>query len=405
MVYHDGQPFVHASHLIPLKPATVLERVLSFFLDYIVLAPLVSFLNLILFQKEMIGWKNANGSAEFAPYIFGLIITFVLFFSLLQSFFIYFLRATPGQYFLKVRMQTTNESGFLFLRVLLRQITFWFSVPFLGIPWLAVMAHPESKTFYDRFTEMSVVSLKTKQHFFKFELEKKFWRSFVATMSLFFAFFVFALVWKNYTAVKNGSYTFEKLKKENFFCAEIDGVQQQLRLETVIALNLVGQVADICVDKEADFILWNSNNNELKSLAYYAKSLTVAETDSEIEENYLKQACSDVQSKAFGCQIASAFRNENLNLLYKSLKTEKKSKNLLAATLTYELSLVLGYSTESLRHFQSLKKFDNQKPIKKYIVSEMISTIGSKSGREPASLKQNSKEREMKYLQKLLVEL
>ena len=233
MVYHDGQPLENASHLVLLKPATVLERVLSFFLDYIILAPLVSFLNLILFQKGMISWKNAGGSAEFAPYVFGLIFTFILFFSLLQSLFIYFLQATPGQYFLKVRMEMSERSGLVFLRILLRQISFWFSIPFLGIPWLAVMAHPESKTFYDRLTEISVVSLKSKQHRFKFELEKSFWRSFVATMSLFAAFLVFALCWNNYTAIKNNTYTFEKLKNENFFCAEIDGIQQQLRLETV----------------------------------------------------------------------------------------------------------------------------------------------------------------------------
>lgn len=409
MVYHDGQPVVNVSHATPLKPATVLERVLSFSLDYIILAPLVSFFNLVLFQKEMIDWKNTGSSAEFAPYIFGLIFTFVLFFSLLQSLFIYFLQATPGQYFLKVRMEVNQKSGLVYLRVLVRQITFWLSVPFLGIPWLAVLAHPESKTFYDRLTEISIVSLKGKQHYFKFELEKSFWRSFVATMSLFVAFLIAALCWQNYTAIKNNAYTFAELKKENFFCAEIDGVQQRLRLETVIALNLVGQIADICVDKEADFVLWNTNDDDLKSLAYYAKSLTVTETDLETENNYLAQACAKVQPDAFGCQIASAFQNDSLTSLYKSLKKESKPKSLLATTLAYELSILLGRMNESDVHLQRLKKFDSQRLVKKYMVGEIISrmnTQASKTGRAPAAVQPNSRnEREMKYVQKLLAEM
>ena len=412
MVYHDGQPLENSVHPEFLRPATVIERVFSFFLDYIFFAPLVTFLNLILFQNEINLWKSSSNSAELIPYTFSLIVIFVLFFSLLQSFFIYYWQATPGQYFLKLKMQTSNENGLLFLCILLRQLTFWISVPLLGIPWLAVMAHPGSKTFYDRLSEISVVSLKNKPMLLAFELEKKYWRSFIATFTVFLAFLLLGVGWKNYSDIKNKAYTFEKLKKENFFCSEINGVEQELRLDTVIALNLIGQVADVCVDKEADFVLWNSNDIDLKSLAYYGKSLTTS--DSSLEVNYLKQACSGVGTDILGCQIADAFKNNKLQIFYKNLKNEANKKNLLVSTLTYELAQILGYPDEAAVHFDNLKIFDSQKLVKKYIVTEVLNHMETKSlltnilDRKPASLKFNDKlkeKRDLKYIQKLMADL
>ncbi len=417
MVFHDGSEAKAPLNSGTLMPATLLERVFSFFLDYIILAPVVSFLNLIIFQNEMIIWKSANNSAEVLPLFLNLAAAFILFFSLIQTLFIYYYEATPGQYFLKLKIERTADSGLILLRIFLRQLCFWLSGFLLGIPWLAVMAHPQAKTFYDRLTELSVVSLKTNQKRFHFELETKYWRSLIATFTIFLTALVLITSWKNKSDLQERAFSFDKMQKiNNSFCAEMDGVALKQRLQTVIALNLVGQIADVCVDKEADFVLWSSGQASLKSLAYYAKSLT--ETDQQSEDKYLKQACLDTSSEFLGCRIASAFKNDDIENLYnffkKSTQAHAIENTLLVSTLKYELALVLNKSTEAHTHFKEIRNFDSQKLVKKYLLSEILTRMDSNSPDSAGQQRRLASEEtaampvkndEIKYAKKLMGEL
>ncbi|MFZ3231562.1 MAG: RDD family protein [Pseudobdellovibrio sp.] len=394
--------------------ASVIDRCFSFLIDYLILSPVISFVLLVLFQTEIVMWKSGGSASlsryENLPILILLGFSYIVLFSLIQSFFIYFFQATPGQHFLKLQTQVDKSSGLVFFRIMLRQVSFWFSCFFLGLPWLAILAHPQQKTFYDRLSEAAVVSLKANQYYYSFEVETKYWRSLLATLVLFVSFLLSASIWLQHGKIKNSAYTFNQLNKERHFCSELKSVELSERLQTAIALNLVGQLSDACVDKEADFALWTMHNDELKSLAYYAKSLT--SDDIRQEQKYLQQACDFKGASFFGCTVANAFRTNDLATFYKTLRKTEKKRNFLSSVLQYELGNVLNQTEHYQENFKGMKKFDSLVVVKKYLISEVLgrSQIKSefKQTRRPAGLeiKNNANEDgDFEYAQKLIEDL
>lgn len=416
----DGAGSNPSSHPLIFR-ASLADRIFSFLLDYLILTPVVSFLLLLGFKKEFAVWNENSFTAESQPLFLLLAFAFVISFSLLQSFFIYYWGATPGQYFLKLKTQSLQPSGLFFFKFTVRQIGFWVSVFFLGLPWLAVLADSEQRTFYDKLAETRVVSLKSDQFYFSFEFETKYWRAFMATVILFFSFILAAVAWQQHKKIKNAVYSFQRLKKEQFFCEDLKSIQLLQRLQTAIALNLVGQISDRCVDKEADFVLWKMENPELKSLAYYAKSITEKDTDH--ENVYLKQACFEKDKQFLGCELATAFLNRDFNQLYQFLGNKKQEKTFLISTFRYELGIILGEKLDEKINFQKLKAFDTHDQVKKYLLSEILNrsiplsapsfkaakAIGtSTGGRRPASnLDQEPmlNREDLQYAQKLIKNL
>lgn len=391
MVYHDGAVENYQKKPQPLVAASVLERVFSFFLDYLILAPVVSFINLLIFKTEMLAWRNAGSvhtfGAEGLPVFVSICAVFILLFSSIQAIFIWKWHATPGQYFLKIRMVVNSKVGLSFLRILIRQLSFWLSIAFLGIPFLAIMGHPDGKTFYDRLTETEVKSLKKIPARFAFETESLYWRSLISTLTVFIFFLVAAAGWNTYANIRRGSYSFLKKQKANYFCSELHAVDIGERLQTVIALNLVGQIEDGCVDKEADFVLWKTADVAQRSLAYYAKSLTEDDTENSQEQAYLQQACAGKLRSQFGCQIATAFQTDTLENFYNKLAASTAAETLLTSTLKYELSIILNKSDSTAAHFKKLKVHDDLKVVKKYLLSEFVNQKAAT--RSPASVTSN----------------
>ncbi len=398
-------------HLELENKASVLDRLFSFLLDYLILSPVVSFLILVFFKAEISVWKEYSYSAELQPTFFLLALAYIFFFSLLQSLFAFYWLATPGQYFLKLKLQDEKPEGMRFLRLLLRQLSFWMSVALLGFPWLSVLAHAKQKTFYDRLSEFRVISLKQNQKYLSFEFETKYWQALVATFMVFIGALLLAYGWQQHRNIKSSSYTFEKMKKQNYFCNDLKSVHLKDRLQTVIALNLVGQITDECVDREADFVLWKSRDHEQRSLAYYAKSLT--EKEFKNEERYLLQACDGDKTKYLGCKLADAFLKDDMNLLYKTLASSEFEKNLMISTLRYELGNVLEKSQDRTKNFQALKKYDTHLAVKRYLLNEILNSQFEKGSQErmPASAKPPAKyakevvETDLLYARKLLHEM
>lgn len=398
-------------HLNLENKASVLDRLFSFLLDYLILSPVVNFLILVFFKVEISVWKEYSYSAELQPTFVLLAFAYIFFFSLLQSLFAYYWLATPGQYFLKLKLQDEKPEGMRFLRLLLRQICFWISVALLGFPWLSVLAHAKQKTFYDRLSEFRVVSLKQNQKYLSFEFETKYWQALVATFMVFISILFLAYGWQQHQNIKSASYTFEKMKKQNYFCNDLKSIQLKDRLQTVIALNLVGQITDECVDREADYVLWKSRDHEQRSLAYYAKSLT--EKEFKNEERYLLQACDGDKTKYLGCKLADAFLKDDMKSLYKTLASAEFEKNLMISTLRYELGSVLEKHQDLSKNFQALKKYDTHLAVKRYLLSEILNSKFEKSSQErrPASAAPDEKNLEeagnpdLVYARKLLHEM
>lgn len=377
MVYRDISEQNQSAPFEYKYKVSLMDRFFSFLIDYLLLSPFVSFFLFLIFKDAIQYWRMNPTAPEQTSLTVLLAFCYVAFFSLIQATFIRVWRATPGQYFLKIRLIFEQSEGLLFWRAFCRQFGFWLSILFLGIPWLALLAHPQQKTFYDRIADCSVLSKKQSSYFLGFETESRYWRSFAATLILFVSMIVIAIVVGQYREVANRTESFKQRDKQNLFCAELKGLSQSSRLQMAIAMNLVGHLSDDCLDRESDFVLWKNKKDEL-GLAYYAKSLT--EPDQEVEKKYLAQACVE-QKKSMGCQISEAFLTGDFEKLYGYLKTQN---SILANTLFYEFSSILNHPEDTSKGFSQLAYYDSARVMKKYILSEIIMRQ-STSQRAPAS--------------------
>lgn len=387
MVYQDISVQVEINKIGKTRAtAQLLDRLFSFVIDHLVLSPFAMFVLYFTFNNGFI-YSKANPLAPENGLFYTLMaICYITLFSLMQTFFVGIWNATPGQYFLKIKFDFNNSSSLNLLRIFCRQMAFWVSFLLLGIPFLSIMTNERRRTFYDQIADVTVLSLKEEKIFFDFENEFKYWRALVSTLSLFYIFLFGTYLWTNYQRVVYRVASFNDFYSRNYFCEEMTGIDLTKRLEVAVAMNLVDQLSDTCLDREADFILWKQKSNEY-SLAYYAKSLT-AET-SEKEQSYLTQACMNQEQandteKTLGCKIAQGFKNNELNKLYTQLNEE----GLLSSVLKYELSLILEKNENLSETFAKISEYDDLKFVKKYQIIELLNediNLYHKNNRLPAS--------------------
>jgi uncharacterized RDD family membrane protein YckC len=243
--------------------ANLMDRFFSFLIDYFVISPFVFFLLYTTFNNGFNFWKSNPLAPENDLFFWILAVTYILYFSLIQSLFVALWRATPGQYFLKVRIEFSETQNIIFLRAWLRQLGFWFSFIFLGLPFLSVMTNKARRTFYDRISDTFIVSTKEENFsYLGFENEFKYWQSFMATMVVFVGLLLTAYVWKNYSKVVQRVSSFADLEDKGFFCEDLKAVSLDERLSVAVALNLADQLSDECLDKESDFVLWKQRKIE-----------------------------------------------------------------------------------------------------------------------------------------------
>lgn len=385
MVYFDISQNQDDQELKKKSSAHLMDRFFSFVIDYLVISPFVLFLLYLTFGSEFTYWKRFNTTPEGYNFLTILSISYVTYFSLIQSFFIYIWRATPGQFFLKIQMEFQESDSLIFLRALSRQISFWFSFAVLGIPFIEMLTQKSRRTFYDRIGDVQVLSLKQEDNVFSFEKEYKYWQSFLATIVLFISFLASTLIWGQYKKVVSRQASYSSYEAQGYFCKELEGIKADERLQYAIGLNLVDQLSDDCLDREADFALWKEKKSSY-SLAYYAKSLTTKTTEK--ESLYLQQACSGEDTNKFssltqGCKIAQSFLNDNMSDLYAGLN----QNDFLSDLLRYELSIVLNKRDDVQLNFAKLEKHNGSKTVKKYQALEMISHRSSQlSKRLPAAV-------------------
>ena len=374
MVFQDISSQVELNKIGHVKStAQMVDRFFSFVLDYLIISPFVMFTLYSVFSNGFRFWKTNPMASENEVFIVIVAFCFVVLFALVQTFFVSIWNATPGQYFLKIRFEYEDEGAMKLFKVFIRQVLFWVTFLFLGIPFISVMTNSKRKTFYDQVANVTVVSRKLDNFSIGFENEFKYWRALMATLTLFVGFLVTAFVMQNYNKIKNRVVSFNEFKEKNFFCEELKTVELKDRLPVAIGLNLVNQLSDACLDREADFVFWRLKEADL-SLAYFAKSLTTNNTDK--EKIYLAQACegqSPIENSQveFGCKVAWHFKEAKFEELYSQLP----AGNFLADVLKYELGLILNKSTEKQANFQALKVYGDLKLVKKYQLTEILESV------------------------------
>lgn len=377
----------------PKYQVAIFKRLFSALLDYFILAPVVFFISMSLLKNGVSLFKQFPSSNEGREVIFHVCLLSMVLFALTQSLFIYFFKGTPGQNILKIQVEFADVNYSRFLQIMVRQVGFVISPVLLGIPWLAVIYHPNGTTFYERLSE---------SHLFGFvpndvEIIKPAERRYIGlslSTAAFFMIFLFIMQWWNsYQSLLNVPVTrheAEVLRQNG--CEELEDSNPVSKLQIMIAMNLVNMVTDECLNYQLDHDLWKSFSSEapqIHALAYFGKFVT-AKTK-EQEDEYLKLACEDA-SDFEGCYLAKNIES------VESLKNPYNSP--LIAVIKYE---------KNKTDLDVIEHWDHIRLVKKYILSERILALETplKSvQRQPASQKKASSQlKELQDIARLLKEL
>lgn len=347
-------------------------RILSFVIDYFIFAPTIGFLIAVFLSSGVGIYYNFPRSPE-AQTMFGyLALAYIIVSTFFQALFMTFNHATPGQYFLKLRVEFKNEQYPLFLQAWARQLGFVVSFLFLGIPFLKALADEDGQCFYEKMTESRVVSkwpIDQHSYFSKaIEIDRKFWSASLATISSFLIVLGLVMFWKNYQFVLTSPDTYAKMKSKKRSCSEFVHLDSTDRLRYAIAMNLVGTVTDACLDQEADFVLWRNFTDD-RALAYFAKF--VSSTNEKQEGRYLEQACAD-EPESEGCYWATTFVKNNFAEIRNN---PELSKTILGKVLLYEFASK-GNTKKRIQAFNDLKEYAEYKSVKKYLLLENLNDLG-----------------------------
>lgn len=300
------------AYRLPLGP--VADRFLAFILDFLILSPVVSFF-LATSMRDLKTIQLINSDSDQAVVVWLVFLAGMVALScFIQTCFLYFWQATPGQKFLQLRVIAFPPRGdddcLTVGQALTRTVGWWGSALFLGVPFLEVVGHPLRRGFHERMSDTLVVSLK--QEYSDLPLPEQT-RSVGFAMWVFFVtvFVVGAMFMaKAYKAALLEGLGMNKAvaAAENACPASFTpGNKPEQRLDLAIAMYLADQATDECVSGEAQKVLWGSDKAAMP-LAELAMAV-VSEDTAEAASYHAKACESDARDEA--CVISKYLRSKD----------------------------------------------------------------------------------------------
>ncbi|MBK9322043.1 MAG: RDD family protein [Bdellovibrionaceae bacterium] len=300
-----------AATAVPLAP--VADRFIALILDFLILSPVVSFFVATFLRdlKTVLIVSSESDSAMIIWVFF--VLSIVALSSFLQSLFLYFWQATPGQKFMHLAVvsypQWMNETERLtYAQCLVRSIGWWGSV-FLGaIPFLDIAGHPLRRAIHERMSDTIVITKKRGLIDAPLAIETRYISS---ALWVFYGFlFVVGMTFmaKTYKAALLEGLSGDGVTSQAF-CPQISHDKykdQQKRLDLAIALYLAEEADNACIYTEAQRALWSSDGDE-KALAELAMAM-VSEDEEDITQYHEKTCITSASSEA--CEISKYLRDE-----------------------------------------------------------------------------------------------
>lgn len=140
-----------------LYPADPVERIFTFLLDVAFLSPIVSLVCAYHFQEIL-----QDEAQNFQSQLWMSMLTTGVFTSIsLQSLFLYFFEATPGQAFLNLKVKSVELDRLSWGTCFLRSIGFHISCLLFFIPFIEGFTHRLGRCFHDRLSDTMVVQLES----------------------------------------------------------------------------------------------------------------------------------------------------------------------------------------------------------------------------------------------------
>lgn len=272
------------------KPvAFVGDRFIALVLDFLIFSPVVSFFvaSLLRQSKTLFLFDTQSTEAYLTIlFMFGFAAVLVTF---LQSVFLFFWQATPGQLFMQLRVYSypVARTRMTYPQCLVRASLWTLSCLSFGLPFMEILSHPLRRALHERASDTLVVTLKSQGDTGPLPIEEKFISSWMRACFIFAAFFVTVLVLREYQALQIGQYKTPVDSK--MYCKELknDELTGTARLDAAISLFLLESISSECVRKEAEASLW-SDPVQAQSLAYLAMYVV---SDTTTQKEYLAKLC------------------------------------------------------------------------------------------------------------------
>lgn len=239
-------------------PANPMARFLAGVFDFLLLSPICSFVPAFHVQTARLDYAQGYDSAIW----FQIGVLAVLTHVVLQTLFLYFIKATPGQAIMGLKVKSLVPH-FSWNQALIRSLFYTLSWLFAGLPLLEMLTHPIGRCWHDRVSDTTVVSYR-KMAFLSAPNRHIRVEPIRGAMILgFFVLILFASTW--ISGMDSMSFT-----GVNYNENEID---------TLVARALLTKDQSDDVRAEIDDKLWNAKSTQEKALAYFYRFITENEKD------------------------------------------------------------------------------------------------------------------------------
>jgi uncharacterized RDD family membrane protein YckC len=365
--------------------AFVVDRFLALVLDFLIISPVVSLLVAGLTRQARTFFLLSARSDEGVVAVMLIMAVAIIAVILLQASFLYLLQATPGQFFLQLRVVSYPEqqARLTFSQCMVRSVAWCGSFAMFALPFMGVLGHPLRRAFHEKASDTMVITLKKKFDKGPALQEQRLITSWMQLSFAVFAFVGFLGLMKSYHALTVGDY--QVAVEPTATCKEIKDkdLSGPQRLDAALSLFLLKEISADCLHKEAELSLWSDPVNS-QSLAYFAKFLL---SDGSDRSSYMNKVCEERTST--GCVLAQYLENpEDVQLADASQKLWVTQ--VLEADQRYSQHDYAG-SLEVIEGLQSISTL-RQAMDKKYVRSiwALQQSLGDKKGgRVPASVKES----------------
>ncbi len=249
-----------------IKPAHVLDRFLTGLFDLLLMVPIATFIPAYHIHEARIDYLQGFDSPLWYQIVFLWILSYVL----LQTFFLYFLKATPGGLMTHTRVRSIN-GNLTWNQCLLRSTFSLLSWVFLGLPFLEIITHPQRRAWHDRVSDTYVADLKRKSPFESLKFN-------VPITRVIMILGVFMVLMTMFSFVEN---------YDDLVFVSDNGADQSM--DSMVAEALLKKDFSDETQNEIEKRVWSSGRTWEKTLSYFFK--LNAEKDPDVKKALVQQIC------------------------------------------------------------------------------------------------------------------
>ncbi len=259
-----------------------------------------------------------------------------------DTFFISMWGTSPGRaiFGLRVVDMWSGEKPRSF-NAFLRALTWWASVLALGAPFFGVYGNLRRRPLHDRVGDTEVRSRNTRRQSAPPRMTELAAGSLFTTGAIFFAVLILmsqAMVVKEHARMASA-------KDEPRLCEDVTKAvaswetrdAKPTRVSVALSLSSAGVIDSDCLEREADYALWNDQG---RLLGYLAKGLIRYGRDFEESDQYFAKVC-DLEPDSDSCRIVGWYRDL-------AMRSEDLAPSAEVAASSFEQSIEAVESLEAL---------------------------------------------------------